>query len=60
MMIIELSLPKGTSEVVFKTDPTKKGSLHDYNISVSNDANDNDIALFIVDAYIIHTSHPSY
>jgi hypothetical protein len=45
---------------VFKTDPTKKGSLHDYNISVSNDANDNDIALFIVDAYIIHTSHPSY
>lgn len=49
-MIIELSLPKGTSEVVFNTDPTKKGSLHDYNISVSNDANDNDTALFIVDA----------
>jgi hypothetical protein len=50
MIIIELFQPKGTSEVVFKTDPTKKGSLHDYNISVSNDANDNDIVLFIIDA----------
>lgn len=51
-MIIELSIPKGNSEVLFKSDPTKKGSLHDYNISVSNDGHDNfnDITLFIVDA----------